>query len=81
MQLGLVDHAGELLFPFDNAFELFPPRYIKKVIVLGIDGTSNRIISGNDSKGSEVVSPFSHSIITLYDEPFHVRSLGVRGPS
>ena len=47
-EFGLVGHAEELLLPSCNAFEPLPAIKIKQVILLGINGTSDRVISCND---------------------------------
>jgi len=47
----LVNHAKEFLFPLCKASEPLPPICVKKTIVLGVDGTGNRIVSSNDGEG------------------------------
>ena len=68
-ELGLVNHVEELLVTLGYSLKPFPSIKIKKAIFLGINCTGDRVVSGNDGEGSEVISPFSHLIMTLYLDP------------
>ena len=46
-QLGLVDHADKLLVSLGNSLKTFPTRLIEQLVVLGIDGARDRVISCN----------------------------------
>ena len=51
LELDLVKHTNMNLFACGKALEAFPTRSVKKSIVLGIECTLNRIISGYGSEG------------------------------
>jgi len=50
-ELGLVDHAKELLVTLGNALKPFPAIKIKEAIFFGINCAGDRVVSGNDGEG------------------------------
>ena len=76
-----LDLLEESLLVFGNPLELFPSIFIKQSISSGIHSTSHWFFSGNDRKGSMVVSPFSYSIQMFHLDPEYDRSLGMSRPS
>ena len=65
-ELGLVNHAEELLVSLGYALEPFPTVKIQKAIFLGIYCTGDRIVSGNDGEGfggNLPVLPFDHDVV------------------
>jgi len=62
----LVGHAEQLLVMFCNTPEPFPSFLVKEVIFLCIEGTGNRIIGSNNTKGLRSnlpILPFYHDIV------------------
>jgi hypothetical protein len=65
-ELGLIGHAKHVLLASDNGFEAFPIGYIQEVVVLGKDGTCDRVIGCNSCHGligNLPVSPFNTDIV------------------
>jgi len=65
-ELGLVNHAKELLVAFGNALEPFPTIKIKKAIFLGINCAGDRVVSGNEGeglRGNLPIFPFNHDVV------------------
>jgi hypothetical protein len=65
-ELGLVGHAKHVLLASGNGFEALPTSYIQQVVVLGIDGTCDRVISCNSCHGligNLPIFPFNTDIV------------------
>jgi hypothetical protein len=59
-------HAKQVLQASGNGFEAFPTGYIQEVIVLGIDGTCDRVIGCNSCHGligNLPIFPFNMDIV------------------
>ena len=67
-KLGLVDHAGEPLFATSDRLESLRSVFGEEVVLAGIDGATGSSLAMT-VRGSDVISTFSHSTMTLYQEP------------
>ena len=66
LELGLVDHAEELLVLLGNPLKPFPTIKIEEVILFGINCAGDRVISSNDGEGflsNLPILPFDHDIV------------------
>jgi hypothetical protein len=79
LKLGLINLPEEMFLMLSKAFELFPTRFIKEIMVTGIDATGDRIILGNDGKRLQnnlPSFPFDHHIVV---QAIIVRMIGGKG--
>lgn len=49
MELGLVDHLLKLLLPLGDTLEMSPTFQLKKIVVTGVNGTSDRVLIGSNN--------------------------------
>jgi hypothetical protein len=76
----LIGHAKHVLLASGNGFEVLPTGYIQEVIVLGIDGTCDRVIGCKNCHGligSLPIFPFNMEIVDDFmmggaDNPPHL---------
>jgi len=65
-ELGLVNHAKELLVTLGNALEPLPTIKIKEAIFFGINCAGDRVVSGNNGEGFRSnlpIFPFDHDVV------------------